>query len=60
MLQDSLFWKKFSNVAEIKMFANAADPTDVTVLPMSWVSFHLDYYVRHVKLNVLGRIAIPD
>ena len=34
-----LFWKKFSNVAEIKKIGNAAKPTDVAVLPMSWVSF---------------------
>ena len=44
--------KGFSNVAEIKNVANAAEPTDVAVLSMSWVSFHLDYYARHVKLNV--------
>ena len=33
---------------------NAAEPTDVAVLSMSWVSFHLDYYAHHVKLNILG------
>ena len=42
------------------MFANAVEPTDVAVLSMNWVSFHLDYYASHVKLNILGRIVIPD
>ena len=55
MLQGSFFLKKFSNVA------NATEPTDVAkMLSMSWVSLHLDYYARHVKLNILGRIVIPD
>ena len=34
------------------MFAGAAEPTGVAVLSMSWVSFQLDYYARHVKLNI--------
>ena len=42
------------------MFVNAAEPTDVAVLAMSWVSFHFHYYDRHVKLNKLGRIVITD
>ena len=60
MLQDSFFLKKFSNVAEIKNVCNAAEPADVAVLSTSWVSFHLDYYAPHLKLNILGRIVIPD
>ena len=40
------------------MFANAEEPTDVAVLSKSWVSFHLDYYASHVKLNISGRIVI--
>ena len=34
------------------MFANAREPTDVAVLSMHWVSFHLDYYACDVKLNI--------
>ena len=59
MLQGS-FFGKVSNVAEIKNVCNAAEPTDVAVLSMSWVSFPLDHYARHVKLNILSRIVIPD
>ena len=43
-----------------KNIANTAEPADVAVLLMSWVFFHLDYYARHIKLNILGRIVIPD
>ena len=42
------------------MVAYAAEPTDAAVLSMSWVSFPLDYYTHQVKLNILGRIVIPD
>ena len=48
------------NAEEIKNVANTTEPTDVAMLSMSWVSFHLDYYARHVKLNILGRTVIPD
>ena len=42
------------------MFANAAEATGVAVLSMSWVSFPLDHYARHVRLNILSKIVIPD
>ena len=60
MLQGSFVLGKVSNVAEKKMFANAAESTDFAVLSMSLVSFLLDYYARHVKLNISGKIVIPD
>ena len=54
------FSEKFQMLQKKKMFANAAEPRDIAVLSMSWVSFPFDYYAFHVKLNILGRIVIPD
>ena len=40
-----LFLEKVFKCCRNKVFANAAEPTDVAVLSMSRASFHLDYFI---------------